>query len=481
MALGQSVSAQGDAHRVVGENGGGTLSGNYAWSGVQVNGQPVTDGLADNENGEDILVHDGLIYGKNAQIFAWPGFDTTVWELRNDQTGKLPRIRGTNADPTLGLFTQSIMVTCDVELNGDAGVSGIRYKVNDAANDTEYSGVFTVNLLDKLEIEPTIRTGYAFAQWSDGKTDNPYTMAVPGAVSLTAQTQIETYTIDYELNGGALEAGKTNPATYTLETAAFRLEEPTRTGYTFAGWTGSNGTTPQTDVGIAQGSTGNLYFEANWTANGYKILYTGVEGADVSTFPTKHVFGKDTAIPNPTKTDYSFAGWKVNGSAATRDLTLSGTAYTADITLEATWTKLTEPTPSVIMEGGTAFIVGKATEDAIMHIGKGVANFGVANLDYVDVDGKRLDPQFYTAKDGSIILTVHQAYLNTLSVGEHILTAHLKGPGYEGQTVSGKIVVAPVPDMSNLPQTGDASPVLLWGATLGFCAAVLAVMKRKKK
>ena len=481
VALGQSVSAQGDAHRVVGENGGGTLSGNYAWSGVQVNGQPVTDGLADNENGEDILVHDGLIYGKNAQIFAWPGFDTTVWELRNDQTGKLPRIRGTNADPTLSLSAQSIMVTCDVELNGDAGVSGFRYKVNDAANDTEYSGVFTVNLLDKLEIEPTIRTGYAFAQWSDGKTDNPYTMAVPGTVSLTAQTQIETYTIDYELNGGALEAGKTNPATYTLETAAFRLEKPTRTGYTFAGWTGSNGTTPQTDVGIAQGSIGNLYFEANWTANGYKILYTGVEGADVSTFPTKHVFGKDTAIPNPTKTGYGFAGWKVNGSAAARDLTLSGTAYTADITLEATWTKLTEPTPSVIMEGGTAFIVGKATEDAIMHIGKGVANFGVANLDYVDVDGKRLAPQFYTAKDGSILITVHQAYLNTLSVGEHILTAHLKGPGYEGQTVSGKIVVAPVPDMSNLPQTGDASPVLLWGATLGLCAAVLAVMKRKKK
>ena len=627
VALGQSVSAQKDAHRVVGENGSGMLSGNYAWSGMQVNGQPVTDGLADNENGEDILVHDGLLYGKGGQIFAWPGFDTSIWELRNDQPGKLPRIRNTNADPTLGLSAQTSTVTCDVELNGDAGVSGIRYKVNDAANDTEYSGVFTVNLLDKLEIEPTIRTGYAFAQWSDGKTDNPYTMAVTGAVSLTAQTQIETYTIDYELNGGALEAGKTNPATYTLETAAFRLEEPTRAGYTFAGWTGSNGTTPQTDVGIAQGSTGNLHFEANWTANGYKILYTGVEGADVSTFPTKHVFGTDTAIPNPTKTGYGFAGWKVNGSAAARDLTLSGTAYTADIALEATWTaneftitysgvegadvstfptkhvfgtdtaipnptktgygfagwkvngsaaardltlsgtaytadialeatwtaneftitysgvegadvstfptkhvfgtdtaipnptktgygfagwkvngsaaardltlsgtaytadialeatwtKLTEPTPSVIMEGGTAFIVGKATEDAIMHIGKGVANFGVANLDYVDVDGKRLDPQFYTAKDGSIILNVHQAYLNTLSVGEHILTAHLKGPGYEGQTVSGKIVVAPVPDMSNLPQTGDASPVLLWGATLGLCAAVLAVMKRKKK
>ena len=551
VALGQTVTGDGSSRVMYRSNGNANV---YAWSGMKVNNQTVTDGRVDNENGEDILAHNGLLYGKGGQIFAWPGFDTAVWELRNDQPGKLPRFKGTSADPTLNLSAQTSTVTCDVELNGDAGVSGFRYKVNDAANDTEYSGVFTVNLLDKLEIEPTIRTGYAFAQWSDGKTDNPYTMAVPGTVSLTAQTQIETYTIDYELNGGALEAGKTNPATYTLETAAFRLEEPTRTGYTFAGWTGSNGTTPQTDVGIAQGSTGNLHFEANWTANGYKILYTGVEGADVSTFPTKHVygtdtaipnptktgygfagwkvngsaaardltlsgtaytaditleatwtaneftitysgvegadvstfptkhvFGKDTAIPNPTKTGYGFAGWKVNGSAAARDLTLSGTAYTADITLEATWTKLTEPTPSVIMEGGTAFIVGKATEDAIMHIGKGVANFGVANLDYVDVDGKRLDPQFYTAKDGSILITVHQAYLNTLSVGEHILTAHLKGPGYEGQTVSGKIVVAPVPDMSNLPQTGDASPVLLWGATLGLCAAVLAVMKRKKK
>ena len=111
----------------------------------------------------------------------------------------------------------------------------------------------------------------------------------------------------------------------------------------------------------------------------------------------------------------------------------------------------------------------------------------VANLDYVDVDGKRLDPQFYTAKDGSILITVHQAYLNTLSVGEHILTAHLKGPGYEGQTVSGKIVVAPVTANWKQqksfvqPQTGDNSRVLLWGATLGLCAAVLAVMKRKKK
>mgnify|MGYP007123126862 CR=1 FL=1 len=38
------------------------------------------------------------------------------------------------------------MVTCDVELNGDAGVSGIRYQVNDAATDTQYSGVVPVKI-----------------------------------------------------------------------------------------------------------------------------------------------------------------------------------------------------------------------------------------------------------------------------------------------------------------------------------------------
>ena len=132
------------------------------------------------------------------------------------------------------------------------------------------------------------------------------------------------------------------------------------------------------------------------------------------------------------------------------------------------------------LRGSTNFIVGLATEDAIMHIGEGVPNFGLANFDFADVDGNTLDPQFYTVREGSIVLTVYQAYLNTLSVGEHTLTVHLKGPGYVGQTVAGKIAVSPVPNTSKLPQTGDNSPVLLWGVVLGICAAGFALLKRKK-
>lgn len=51
---------------------------------------------------------------------------------------------------------------------------------------------------------------------------------------------------------------------YTIETSTFSLETPSKTGYTFTGWTGSNGSTPQTTVIISQGSTGDRVYTANW-------------------------------------------------------------------------------------------------------------------------------------------------------------------------------------------------------------------------
>ena len=388
VALGQTVTGDGSSRVIYRSDGSVNV---YAWSGMKVNNQTVTDGQADNENGEDILAHNGLLYGKDGQIFAWPGFDTSIWELRNDQPGKLPRFKGTSADPTLNLTAQGSTVTYTVTLNGGTGVLGYRYKLNNAAKDTDYTTPFEVGLTDALEITPILAPGYEFEQWSDGRTNNPYTATVTGAITLTAQARVLTYNIDYALNGGALEEGQANPTTYTVETPSFELKNPVRTGYTFAGWTGSNGTGPQTTVGVGQGSTGDLHFEANWTAHRYKIQYTGVEDVEnLSALPTEHVFGTDTAIPNPIKMGYAFEGWKVNGgAAATRGLTLKGTAYTAEIALEATWQKLSEPSP---------------------------------------------EPE-----------------------------------------------PSPVPDPSRLPQTGDNSPVLLWGAMLGVCAAGFALLKRKKR
>lgn len=73
----------------------------------------------------------------------------------------------------------------------------------------------------------------------------------------------DTYTIIYELNGGIVSA---NPGTYTSQSEV-TLNNPTREDYSFVGWTGSNGTTAQTSVTIATGSTGNKSYTANWKAN----------------------------------------------------------------------------------------------------------------------------------------------------------------------------------------------------------------------
>ena len=110
------------------------------------------------------------------------------------------------------------------------------------------------------------RTGYIFDGWFSGETqytaETVYQTA--GDTELTAHWTAEIYTISYELNGGAYAVGVSNPASYTVEDAV-ALKAPVKTGYTFSGWTGSNGDTPQTSVSIAQGSTGSRSYTANWT------------------------------------------------------------------------------------------------------------------------------------------------------------------------------------------------------------------------
>ena len=130
---------------------------------------------------------------------------------------------------------------------------------------------------------------------------------------------------------------------------------------------------------------------------------------------------------------------------------------------------------------GTEFIVGRMDTDSVLTIGHGVQGFGVQNLDYVDLDGTRLGDAQYGAKTGSIIVTVYQDYLNTLSVGDHALNIHLKGAGYEGQTLTQKITVLPVPNPTNLPKTGDGAEPMLWLAALALCAGGLMMLRRRRE
>ena len=316
--------------------------------------------------------------------------------------------------------------------------------------------------------------------WKDKDTDK-LVETIPanatGIKNVVAQWKANTYTVTFNANGGTVET-KTQTVTYgsTYGSTYGELPTPTREGYEFAGWfTEQNGGTKvMADTKVTTTEDHTLY--AHWTQNIYTVTIKADKDGDV--IETQQIpeggMAKKPA-KEPVREGYTFVGWQANGAAWDFDKN----TVERETEIVALWEKVVLA-PEVAIEGGTSFIAGKATENAMVTIGHNVSGFGVANLAYVDVDGKKLDEKDYDAKTGSIKLNVHTAYLNTLSVGEHTLTAHLKGDGYDGQKVSVKLTVSPVPDASGLPKTGDASAPMAWCALGLACLAGLAAMKRRK-
>ena len=172
---------------------------------------------------------------------------------------------------------------------------------------------------------PTLN-GYTFAGWYTAATNGAkvsdttkYTTA--GNSTLYAHWNLNTYSIGYNLNGGSISG---QPTSYNVNTATFALPAPTRAGYSFTGWTGSNGTTAQKSVSIAKNSTGNKSYTANWSLNTYTISYT-LNGGNISGQKTSYnVTTEAFALPTPSRNGYTFTGWTGTGlSSATKSVTVA--------------------------------------------------------------------------------------------------------------------------------------------------------------
>ena len=116
------------------------------------------------------------------------------------------------------------------------------------------------------------RFGYSFAGWAAApggdvvylNGQSVINLAKSGVVNLYAKWTPDDYTITYHLNGGAVSPA--NTTNYTIESDAITLTNPTKTGYDFAGWSGTGITgDPVMTVTIPAGSTGNRSYTAHWT------------------------------------------------------------------------------------------------------------------------------------------------------------------------------------------------------------------------
>lgn len=253
-------------------------------------------------------------------------------------TSVTPAVKHYDGFTAPGAQTVSIAADGSTEVNYYYTRNSYAVTLTAGSGIASVSGDGTYQYGASVTISAAVSNGYAWDKWSDGNTEQNRTFSMDAEnMTLTAQATPISYTITYHLDGGT-DSG--NPTTYTVESEAITLNNPTRTGYTFAGWTGTDITGTSSTVTIPKGSTGDRTYTATWTANTYAINYAGMDDAQHGeNHPTTHTYDTDTPVPNPTKDGYTFAGWLVNGAGdAVKDLTLSGTGYTANITLTAQWT-----------------------------------------------------------------------------------------------------------------------------------------------
>lgn len=303
-------------------------------------------------------------------VFTATGYKQTGWNTKADGTGThydagkaIDVINWTDLDgKVINLYAewekQSYAVTyIDVVNNKNGKELGRITKQVDYGVKVDGSDLGADKTLGKYY------AGYEYASSTNA------TVGLDGA-TVYRIFRIHNYSITYNLDGGVLPDGKSNPATYTVEDT-FTLNNPAKQGYTFAGWSGTGITgSDNKTVTVAKGSTGDRSYTAHYTANIYKITYkkgnTDVNGndveqnvtfnADTTTKPANTFTGRTynvtynqgytdnrswetTVLPsNISNAHLTFKNWSIDGKNVTKNAgeTFKYT-YTENVTMTAQW------------------------------------------------------------------------------------------------------------------------------------------------
>ena len=252
-----------------------------------------------------------------------------------------------------------------------------------------------------ITLPTPVRTGYTFLGWTgEGITEPQKTMEIPqgstGDRTYTANWQVIEYTIITLLEGG--NAGSSGVYYYTVEQTV-TLPTPTRTGYTFLGWTGEGITTPQPNVTIPKGSTGDKKYIENWELTEYNIAMdlNGGSGQEKVVYT---MTDEDFELPTPTRNGYEFVGWTGEGITTPQTDVTIPKGSTGNKAYTANWQEqLVEPT---LVPPPTIRVYCRDVDSKeLLHIAVYTPSVGsedfTLNFDSIDVTGRK----FVEAHDAS--------------------------------------------------------------------------------
>ena len=261
---------------------GGQFTGSVVNRGTITNG--TFGGEVTNESGRSFgTISGGIFNGKVTNIN-----DTSAPE---ETPG---RISG-------GTFNREVMGACTVTFLSD-GESAAPSQIR-------------ANTPADQPADPT-KEGYTFIGWYNGESEWDFETPVTTGLTLTAKWQLNRYTITFDTAGGS----EVPSITQDYGTAIIAPANPTKTGYTFAGWDRESPTTMP---------AGDMIITAQWQLNRYTITFDTAGGSEVPSI-TQDYGTAITAPANPTKTGYTFAGW---------DKTIPTTMPAGDMTITARWTE----------------------------------------------------------------------------------------------------------------------------------------------
>jgi len=244
--------------------------------------------------------------------------------------------------------------------------------------------------------EQMTERGYDFAGWYSGENceedekwdfENTITEADKPKPLLTlyAKWDLIHYHITYELNGGA--NAESNPVQYTVESDTITLEEPTREGYTFMGWTEVRQAELREveqpgSATIPHGSIGDKRFTAHWEPNSYTISYELDGGTNNGDNPASYTVESETiTLQAPTKENYTFQGWTWDGQETPTVEAAIPKGSTGSRTFTAHWEKNALPPSPEITGVADPEITGVAdllnTDDHVAYLhGYDTGKFG---------------------------------------------------------------------------------------------------------